>query len=165
LVRSSVEEMRTERAAERLREVLAGRSHRIEDGLDTVGAVAVDADGRVAAATSTGGIVGQRPGRVGDTPVVGAGTYADDTGAACSATGTGEAFLRAGTAKAVVDACRRGRPVLDAATDSLDEVVGRFGGTGGLIVVDPVGRLAAVRSTPAMAWAWDDGVGRRSHGW
>ncbi|MEM9712500.1 MAG: isoaspartyl peptidase/L-asparaginase [Actinomycetota bacterium] len=165
LVRSSVEEMRTERAAERLREVLAGRSHRIEDGLDTVGAVAVDADGRVAAATSTGGIVGQRPGRVGDTPVVGAGTYADDTGAACSATGTGEAFLRAGTAKAVVDACRRGRPVLDAASDSLDEVVGRFGGTGGLIVVDPVGRLAAVRSTPAMAWAWDDGVGRRSRGW
>ncbi len=165
LRRSSVEVMRTERAAERLREVLAGRSRRIEDGLDTVGAVAVDTDGRVAAATSTGGIVGQRPGRVGDTPVVGAGTYADDDGAACSATGTGEAVLRAGTAKAVVDACRRGRPVLDAARDSLVEVVDRFGGTGGLIAVDPHGRLVAVRSTPAMAWAWDDGVDRRAHGW
>ena len=163
--RSSLEAMRTDRAIGRLEAVLAGRSRRIEDGLDTVGAVAVDANGRVAAATSTGGIVGQRPGRVGDTPVVGAGTYADDLGAACSATGTGEAFLRGGTARAVVDACRHGRSTVDAARSSLAEVVERFGGTGGLIVVDPAGGLAAVRSTPAMAWAWDDGVGRRAHGW
>ncbi|MEO1061237.1 MAG: isoaspartyl peptidase/L-asparaginase [Actinomycetota bacterium] len=166
LQRSSLADMRTARAIQRLESVTTGRSpRRIEDGLDTVGAVAVDPDGRVAAATSTGGIVGQRPGRVGDTPVVGAGTYADDRGAACSATGTGEAFLRAGTARAVVDACRQGRPVAEAARASLTEVVERFGGTGGLIVVDPTGRLAAVRSTPAMAWAWDDGVDRRAHGW
>ncbi|MEM9033849.1 MAG: isoaspartyl peptidase/L-asparaginase [Actinomycetota bacterium] len=160
---SSLAEMRTPRSIARLH---AHLGEPIEaDGLDTVGAVALDAAGHLAAATSTGGLVGQRPGRIGDTPVVGAGTWADDRSAAISATGTGEAFLRAGTARFAGEACRLGADASFAALGAMEEVVDRYGGTGGLILVDRVGRLAAVRSTAAMSWAWANQAGAAAHGW
>lgn len=160
---STLAEMRTPRSMKRLRDHLGQPI--AADGLDTVGAVVLDGDGHLAAATSTGGLVGQRPGRIGDTPVVGAGTWADDRSAAISATGTGEAFLRAGTARFAGEACRLGAQARDAAMEATSEVVGRFGGTGGLILVDHRGHLAAVRSTDAMAWAWHAPDARTARGW
>lgn len=111
----------------------------------TVGAVAVAADGSLAAATSTGGRAGQPPGRVGDSPVPGAGTWVGR--AAVSATGVGEALLLAGFARLVGDSAA---PLPEALAAALDEV-GRWGGDGGGIAVDAAGRFAAGFSTRAMA--------------
>jgi len=99
----------------------------------TVGAVALDAAGRLAAATSTGGLTGKRPGRTGDCPVIGAGTWADAR-VAVSATGDGEAFLRAHFAGRVALLVEHGRGVAAAADDGL-ELVRQRGGTGGCIAL------------------------------
>ena len=138
------EAMITDRARERLRSHLEGRVGEAWAG-GTVGAVACDRAGRVAAATSTGGTVGKRPGRVGDTPILGAGTYADDAGGACSATGIGETIMRACLAKAVVDLMATGTPADEAARQAVDTFGARFEGSGGIVVVDRRGR-------PGMAW-------------
>jgi beta-aspartyl-peptidase (threonine type) len=108
----------------------------------TVGAVARDRRGDLAAATSTGGMTAKLPGRVGDTPVIGAGTYADNATCAVSATGHGEFFVRFGTAHEVAARLRhRGEPLATAARVVIDEL-GRIGGSGGLVAVgrdgDPV---------------------------
>ena len=125
----------------------------------TVGAVAVDAGGHVAAATSTGGVTGKRWGRVGDSPLVGAGTYADDRGAAVSCTGADEYFIRAGVAAQVSTRVRLlGQSLDEAVTAALDEMTA-LGGTGGLIAVAP-GQPPAWRfTTPGMnrALATSDG--------
>lgn len=123
-------------------------------GHGTVGAVAVDAAGRVAAATSTGGVEGKPPGRVGDSAVIGAGTYADDTLGAVSATGAGEAIIRAVWARDTAERLRSGADpavVADAAVAHLD---GATGGKGGLIVVDPFGRIGYAFNTPHMTFGW-----------
>jgi len=120
---------------------------------DTVGAVACDATGTVAAATSTGGRANKRPGRVGDSPVLGAGTYADNEAGACSATGDGEAFLRIGLARSAIDRMREGAAPEAAARAVLQTVRLRVGGTGGIILVDRLGRLGLARSAATMAWA------------
>jgi beta-aspartyl-peptidase (threonine type) len=117
----------------------------------TVGAVALDAAGHVAAATSTGGISGKRVGRIGDSPIIGAGTFADDRAGAASATGDGEAILRVTLARTVVDHLRDGTAPERAATIGLAELT-RIGGTGGIIVVDRFGRTAGVHTTPHMTW-------------
>lgn len=114
----------------------------------TVGAVCLDAHGNLAAATSTGGINGQPPGRVGDSPVIGAGTWADDR-LAVSCTGDGEAFIRAGVARWMAAQLEHGASLETAAGRALEEV-GHLGGTGGLIAVDRSGRLAVPFSTEAM---------------
>src|SRR5262245_49434006 len=101
----------TELARARLEHWRAGRA---EAGGGTVGAVAWDGAGRLAAATSTGGTTGKRPGRVGDSPIPGAGTYADEAGA-CSATGHGEAILRVVAARAALDRLRAGASAAEAA--------------------------------------------------
>ncbi len=119
----------------------------------TVGAVALDASGNVAAATSTGGRPGQPPGRVGDSALIGAGTWASNQTAAVSATGTGEAFVMAGFAHEVDRSMRRGTPLAQALQDALGEV-SRWGGSGGAVAISASGELAAVFSTPAMARAW-----------
>jgi len=121
----------------------------------TVGAVAVGADGHVAAATSTGGRRGQRPGRVGDSPIIGAGTWADDSIAAVSATGTGEAFILAGFAHRVDWVLRQGRGLDEAVVASL-EAVAQYGGTGGAIALRASGDFAAAFDTAAMARGWRD---------
>ena len=117
----------------------------------TVGAVALDADGHLAAATSTGGRSGQLPGRVGDSPIIGAGTWADDATCAVSGTGAGEVFVRAAFAHTVHAAVEAGMSVDDACARALADVT-RFGGTGGCIAVDREGNVAAPHTTAAMAW-------------
>lgn len=120
---------------------------------NTVGAVACDASGRLAAATSTGGTVGKLPGRIGDSPIVGAGTYADDASGACSATGYGEAILRACLARSACDRILHGATPDAAANLAIAELEARYGGHGGLIVLDPSGRVGIARNTRTMSYA------------
>jgi beta-aspartyl-peptidase (threonine type) len=121
---------------------------------DTVGAVALDAVGNLAAATSTGGVVGKRPGRVGDCPVVGAGTYADNSSCAVSATGIGEHFVRLLAAREIAGrVLDRGETPIVAAKALLRHVVAK-GGLGGFVVIDRRGRFAAPFTPDAMPRGW-----------
>jgi beta-aspartyl-peptidase (threonine type) len=127
----------------------------------TVGAVAVDEGGHVAVATSTGGLTAKRWGRVGDSPLIGAGTYADDRAAAVSATGSGEYFIRAVAAHEVAARVRlSGKSLQDAVDDVLAEIAA-LGGKGGLIAVAPSGDSAWGFTTPAMYRGIADAAGRK----
>lgn len=126
----------------------------------TVGAVAVDVNGHVAAATSTGGLTAKRWGRVGDSPLIGAGTYADDRSAAVSATGSGEYFIRAVAAHQLAERIRLGRQPLQHALDAVLADIGSLGGKGGLIAVTPDGEAAWGFTTPAMYRGMADASGR-----
>jgi beta-aspartyl-peptidase (threonine type) len=121
-------------------------------GGGTVGAVALDARGHLAAATSTGGMVGKRPGRVGDSPLPGAGTYADDEAGAASATGHGERILQVTLTRAAIDLMRAGAPAREAAPRAL-ATLDRIAGRAGLILVDRAGGTAAAFNTTSMCWA------------
>lgn len=128
---------------------------------DTVGAVARDAAGHVAAATSTGGVAGKRRGRVGDSAVIGAGTYADDRVGAGSATGPGEAIIRVCLVKRALELLGRGHEPGAVARDALADMERRVGATAGLILVDAGGRVGIAHTTEAMASAWrSDTTGR-----
>jgi beta-aspartyl-peptidase (threonine type) len=128
---------------------------RAEGSRGTVGAVARDVSGHVAVATSTGGTVGRRVGRIGDSPVLGAGTLADDRSGAVSATGDGEAFLRTAFAARLLVRLERDRGTLhEVLMDELHEVWRRTGGRGGAIVVTADGRLAWGHTTADMTVAW-----------
>ena len=116
----------------------------------TVGAVAVDSAGHVAAATSTGGMTGKRWGRIGDAPVIGAGTYADDRACAVSATGTGEYFIREGVAHEICARMRFTGESPQTAADTVMLEVGEMGGDGGVIVIAPDGQSAFSFNTPGM---------------
>lgn len=106
----------------------------------TVGAVAIDAEGNLAAATSTGGMTGKRWGRIGDSPIIGAGTYAKNGQCAVSATGSGEYFIRESAARQVCDRVAwKGESLHDAAQETI-KAVGAIGGDGGLIAIGPDGR-------------------------
>jgi beta-aspartyl-peptidase (threonine type) len=107
----------------------------------TVGAVARDADGNVAAATSTGGITAKMPGRVGDSPVFGAGTFADNETCAISATGQGEFFIRWAAAHDISSRMRYLNEDVETAAGTVVAALGRLGGSGGLIAVDSAGRV------------------------
>jgi len=111
--------------------------------LGTVGAVALDARGRLAAATSTGGMTGKRYRRIGDSPIIGAGTYADDRACAVSATGNGEVFIRAAVAH---DICARvrfgGRSLAQAVREVVLDELPALGGEGGVIAIDSQGQIA-----------------------
>ena len=126
----------------------------------TVGAVAVDVDGHVAVATSTGGLTAKRWGRVGDSPLIGAGTYADDRSAAVSATGSGEYFIRAVAAHQLAERVRIGGESLQDALDGVLADVAALGGKGGLIAVAPDGEAAWGFNTPAMYRGMADASGR-----
>lgn len=127
----------------------------------TVGAVASDERGHLAAATSTGGVTGKRPGRVGDSPVIGAGTWADDRGAAISCTGAGEYFLRTGAAQAIATRMRLLGEGPDAAAAAVLGEIGELGGTGGVIVVAPGGDAAWRFTTAGMNRALATSAGER----
>ena len=116
----------------------------------TIGAVAVDAYGHVASATSTGGLTAKRWGRIGDSPLVGAGTYADDRAAAVSATGLGEVFIRAAGAHELCARVRLGGQSLQESLDGVLAEVKSLGGNGGLIAVAPSGEAAWGFTTPGM---------------
>ena len=126
----------------------------------TVGAVAVDVDGHVAVATSTGGLTAKRWGRVGDSPLIGAGTYADDRSAAVSATGSGEYFIRAVAAHQLAERVRLGGQPLQQALDAVLADIADLGGKGGLIAVAPDGEAAWGFTTPAMYRGMADASGR-----
>ena len=116
----------------------------------TVGAVAADNDGHVAAATSTGGLTAKRWGRIGDSPLIGAGTYADDRACAVSCTGSGEIFIRATAAHEIAARVRlSGENVVDAAAALIVEI-GEMGGKGGVIAVAPDGTGGWAFNTPGM---------------
>lgn len=119
-------------------------------GSNTVGAVALDDEGNLAAATSTGGRTGQWSGRVGDAPIPGLGTYADEH-VAISCTGMGEAFMEAGTAGRLAARLEAGVGLAEAAQMALDDVA-RMEGNGGLIAVTAGGQLVVAFNSPAMAY-------------
>jgi beta-aspartyl-peptidase (threonine type) len=120
----------------------------------TVGAVARDGRGHLAAATSTGGMSMKLPGRIGDTPLVGCGTYADDALAAVSCTGHGERIVQLTLARHAADLVGRGLSAAEAAREAVALLGRRVGGEGGLIVVGPRGAVGFAHNTPAMSRAW-----------
>ena len=122
----------------------------VEYKYGTVGAVALDTHGHVAAATSTGGTTGKRWGRVGDSPIIGAGTYADDRACAVSATGTGEYFIRAAVAHEICARIRLGGESGQDAADSVMAEVKALGGDGVVIVVTPKGEMVYSFNTVGM---------------
>ncbi len=121
-----------------------------EEKRGTVGAVALDRNGNLAAGTSTGGLTNKRFGRVGDSPIIGAGTYADNRSVAVSATGTGEMFIRTCAAFNTAAQIRlQNKPIADAADNTLAEIAA-MGGDGGLIVLDTKGDYAMRFNTKGM---------------
>ena len=126
---------------------------------DTVGAVALDADGNLAAATSTGGTRNKRPGRVGDSPLVGSGAYADNWTAGVSATGYGEALMRVVISKRVCDLVGTGLSAAAACAAAIRLLEERTGGEGGLIAVDARGQVGFAFNTRAMPHAYAVGDG------
>lgn len=142
----------------RERERLARATAPETAGGGTVGAVARDSAGALAAATSTGGVRGQLPGRVGDSPLVGAGTYADER-CAVSATGDGEAVIRAVAAYEIARRAAAGESLADAAELVMRERVGAFGGTGGVIALGAEGPPALPFTTAMMHRGWRVGGG------
>jgi beta-aspartyl-peptidase (threonine type) len=143
-----------------LEELMAADGFDDEVKYGTVGAVAVDIDGHVAVATSTGGLTAKRWGRVGDSPLIGAGTYADDRSAAVSATGSGEYFIRAVAGHQLAERIRIGGQSLQEALDATLADIAALGGKGGLIAVAPNGDAAWGFTTPAMYRGMADATGR-----
>jgi len=139
------EELVTDRQRRHWRELQAG-------GQDTVGAVAVDARGNVASATSTGGMHGKASGRVGDSPLVGCGGYADNQAGAVSATGWGEGIMRLTLSRWAADRMRDGVHPQRTAELAIDYLAWRLNGTAGLITLSAVGDYGAARNTTAMPW-------------
>jgi beta-aspartyl-peptidase (threonine type) len=145
--------MITDMARERLHSIQQGGGGSEGWAGGTVGAVARDRHGTVVAATSTGGQMNKAPGRVGDSPILGAGTYADNEAGACSNTGDGEAVMRLCLAKTAIEWLRTGMHPVDAARAAVRTMLMRTGGTGGIILVDRLGRLGFARTTRTMTWA------------
>jgi beta-aspartyl-peptidase (threonine type) len=142
----------TDERRRQLDEILSDPDAPFDSGMKygTVGAVAVDSAGHVAAATSTGGLTGKRWGRVGDSPLIGAGTYADDRAAAVSCTGAGEYFIRLVFAHEICALVRLSGLSVDAAVGALIAELGSMGGKGGAIAVGPDGLGSWCFNTPGM---------------
>ena len=139
----------TEARRQQLERVMEGRGVAARHG--TVGAVARDAAGRVAAATSTGGMVGQADGRVGDSPIVGAGVYARDNVVAVSSTGHGEAFIRGVVAYDIAARIRyAGADLAGAVRETFDQELERRGSNGGVVAVGGDGHIVVAHNSPAM---------------
>ncbi len=147
------------REVERLRQAKSPQYLRPPDEFagDTVGAVAVDAAGNVAAATSTGGTLNKTPGRVGDSSLIGCGCYADNESAAVSTTGWGEPVMKLVLGKWAVDRVAAGFVPQQAATMAVDYLNRRLNGHAGLILLDAHGRIGLAHNTPRMAWAFKKG--------
>lgn len=137
-----------------------GLALRERAGKETVGAVALDRTGTVAAGASTGGIDLMLPGRVGDTPIIGCGVYADNESGAVSMTGLGEGIVRIAVAKAICDQLERGLSPAMAARAVLRKLVTRIDGAAGALVLSPDGRFTIHHVTPRMAAGWWAGKGK-----
>ena len=164
----SNEDLIIPRERERLREFQARPEGASEDlfaptiSHDTVGAVALDADGNVAAATSTGGTLNKAPGRLGDSSLIGCGCYADNKSAAASTTGWGEPIMKLVLAKWAVDRVLAGNLPQWAAAESINYLESRLQGHGGMILLDATGRIGIAHNTPRMAWASKTAVAEES---
>jgi beta-aspartyl-peptidase (threonine type) len=152
----------TARELERWREIQSTAKFKTRDAFvhrkrpsDTVGAVAFDRHGNLAAGTSTGGTPNKYPGRVGDSPLIGCGTYADNLVGAASATGWGEMLIRVAMAKTVIDLIEAKRGDCQAAVDEALRILERkTGGYGGVVAIDAEGKVATGFNTPHMAAAY-----------
>ena len=147
------------REVERLREFQARAADARADlfaptiSHDTVGAVALDADGNIAAATSTGGTLNKAPGRLGDSSLIGCGCYADNQTAAASTTGWGEPIMKLVLAKWAADRVATGSLPEWVAAEAINYLKDRVDGHGGMILLDARGRFGIAHNTPRMAWA------------
>lgn len=122
------------------------------DSHDTVGAVALDSEGHVAAGTSTGGTLNKAPGRVGDSSLIGCGCYADQASAAVSLTGWGEPIMKLVLGKWAADRVQQGRAPDEVAPEAIGYLQKRLNGHGGIILLGPDGRFGLAHNTPRMAW-------------
>ena len=127
---------------------------------DTVGAVALDRYGNLAAATSTGGTLSKAPGRVGDSSLIGCGCYADNLSAAVSLTGWGEPIMKLVLGKWAVDRVAAGSTPQQAAGAAIDYLYQRLGGHGGIILLGPDGQVGLAHNTPRMAWGIASAAGQ-----
>ena len=128
---------------------------------DTVGAVALDADGNLAAGTSTGGTLGKAPGRVGDSSLIGCGCYADNGSAAVSLTGWGEPIMKLVLGKWAADRVAAGSAPEQASAEAIAYLHQRLGGHGGMILLDRDGRIGLAHNTPRMAWGVATAAGQQ----
>jgi beta-aspartyl-peptidase (threonine type) len=153
------EELIIEREVERLREAKKQAYLQMPDEFgpcrshDTVGAVALDSEGNIASATSTGGTLNKAPGRVGDSSLIGCGCYADNRSAAVSTTGWGEPMMKLVLSKWAADRVEDGLAPQESAQRALYYLKARLDGHGGIIMVDARGRIGIAHNTPRMAWA------------
>jgi beta-aspartyl-peptidase (threonine type) len=138
---------------ERQRARWAALQEEIAEGVGTVGAVAIDQAGHLAAATSTGGLPLKAPGRVGDSALIGCGTYADDQLGAASCTGNGEAVIKLALAKTALEFLEMGEEPMAAARRAVGELTARTGAEAGIILLDRYGRIGIARNTAQMACA------------
>jgi beta-aspartyl-peptidase (threonine type) len=154
------EELIIPREVARLHEYQAHSPEKIADMFspeishDTVGAVALDRDGNIAAATSTGGTLNKAPGRLGDSSLIGCGCYADNLSAAASTTGWGEPIMKLVLAKWTADRISAGNLPEWAAQEAMNYLKQRLNGYGGIIVLDAKGHFGIAHNTPRMAWAY-----------
>jgi beta-aspartyl-peptidase (threonine type) len=132
------------------------------DSHDTVGAVALDVNGNIAAATSTGGTLNKAPGRVGDSSLIGCGCYADNQSAAVSLTGWGEPIMKLVLGKWATDRVQGGRSPELVASEAISYLHKRLGGHGGIILLDAQGRYGFAHNTPRMAWGLHTADGPRT---
>ena len=155
------ETLQTPQRREQLRRVQDRADTESKGPYGTVGAVALDRNGDLAAATSTGGMMNKRFGRIGDSPIIGAGTYADNETCAVSATGHGEYFIRGVLAYSVSASMRYGGlPLAEAAAAVIHGKLTAMGGAGGLIAMDRMGRIAMPFNTEGMYRGYIDGAGK-----
>jgi len=141
------------RLAEAKAKAAAGERDLTFAGHDTVGAVALDGNGHLAAATSTGGTINKTPGRVGDSSLIGCGCYADDQSGAVSCTGWGEPIMKLVLGKWATDRIATGSVPELAAREAIGYLNSRLDGHGGMILLDARGRYGIAHNTPRMAWA------------
>jgi len=140
--------------------ILAKQKRSIRERHGTVGAVALDRSGTVAAGASTGGIDSMLPGRVGDSPLIGCGVYADNQSGAVSMTGMGEGIIRLVIAKSICDRLAMGKSPAVAARQLLRMLVSRIHGSAGALVISSDGRFTIRHVTPHMAAGWWSGIGQ-----
>jgi len=135
------------------------RMHKPKNRHGTVGAVALDQSGTVSAGASTGGIDLMLPGRVGDTPIIGCGVYADNETGAVAMTGWGESIIRLAVAKEICERLRQGKAPVLVVREVFRRLVDKVHGSAGALVLTPNGRFAMAHVTPHMAAGWWDGKG------
>ncbi len=141
-------------AAQHGNDLFAPSSDDVTISHDTVGAVALDRAGNIAAATSTGGTLNKAPGRLGDSSLIGCGCYANNESAAVSTTGWGEPIMKLVLAKWTADRIQAGNLPEWSAQEAMNYLKQRLNGHGGIIVLNPEGHIGIAHNTPRMAWAY-----------